>query len=126
MIMPDLEKMSLNVDREQALHMLMGTMERCYFQKNIWHADPAWRNVALVRNQTGKISKVVMIDLEPQHMIEKAEIPRWDFQKMWKEFKGALEANWAFFEVGEKMDSTCSDDVEMLDFTADGAAIASS
>ena len=71
--------------------MLEKTMKERFFDKGIWHGDPAWRNVALVRTEAGDISKVVMIDLEPQRMIEQGEVSKSkDFATMWKEFKEVL------------------------------------
>lgn len=43
-----------------------------------------------------------MIDLEPQHMIEKVEVSEWkDFATMWTEFKDALDHDWTNFEKAE-------------------------
>eukprot|EP00550_Attheya_septentrionalis_P006755 CAMPEP_0198295084 /NCGR_PEP_ID=MMETSP1449-20131203/25748_1 /TAXON_ID=420275 /ORGANISM="Attheya septentrionalis, Strain CCMP2084" /LENGTH=434 /DNA_ID=CAMNT_0043995269 /DNA_START=315 /DNA_END=1619 /DNA_ORIENTATION=+ len=101
-IMPDLEKMSVSVTREQVLPMLEETMRGRFFDKGIWHGDPAWRNVALVRTEAGDILKVAMIDLEPQRMIEKAEVSEWkEFVTMWAAFKGALDCDWTNFEMAE-------------------------
>ena len=98
-IMPDLEKMSVTVNREHVLRMLEETMRVRFFVKGIWHRDPAWRNIALVRTDAGDISKVAMIDLEPQRMIEKVEVSEWkEFVTLWTEFKEALDYDWEYFE----------------------------
>jgi Family of unknown function (DUF5898) len=101
MIMPDLEKMSAAssiIDRDEALTMLKTTMKERFYEQGLWHGDPAWRNVAIVRNakQGNKVSKVVMIDLEPGRMIEQTEHPNmWkDFSTMWEEFKRQLDHDW--------------------------------
>jgi hypothetical protein len=105
-IMPDLEKVSVSVTREQVLLMLEETMRERFFDKGIWHGDPAWRNVALVRSEGGDISKVVMIDLEPQRMIEEAEVSEWkEFVTMWAEFKVALDYDWKNFEMAKTTSS---------------------
>jgi hypothetical protein len=78
-----------------------------FYDQGIWHGDPSWRNVALVRNEQGDISKVCMIDLEPQRMIEKAEVSEWkDFMTMWTEFKDALEHDWEYFKMAETTGSS--------------------
>ena len=101
-IMPDLEKMSVTVNREHVLQMLEETMRVRFFVKGIWHGDPAWRNIALVRTDAGDISKVAMIDLEPQRMIEKVEVSEWkEFVTLWTEFKEALDYDWKNFEIAE-------------------------
>jgi hypothetical protein len=96
MIMPDLEKISATADRHIALRKLEKTMKERFFDRDLWHADPAWRNVALVRNKDNDdISKVVMIDLEPQHMLEKKS--NWKFTTMWDDFKQRLGRGWESF-----------------------------
>ena len=101
-IMPDLEKISLEVDRNIVIQRLKETMEERFFQLGLWHGDPAWRNVAVVRDKKGDISKVCMIDLEPEKMIEAVESSRWDdFDSMWAEFRKRLEDDWATYEAAE-------------------------
>jgi hypothetical protein len=106
-IMPDLEKVSVSVTREHnVLLMLKKTMRERFFDKGIWYGDPAWRDVALVRSESGDISKVVMIDLEPQRMIEETEVSEWkEFVTMWAEFKVALDYDWKNFEMAETTSS---------------------
>ena len=101
-IMPDLEKMSVQLEPEKVLPMLQQTMKERFYDKGIWHGDAAWRNVALVRNEKGDVSKVCMIDLEPQGMIEKVQTSLWkEFETMWAEFKGNLLNDWEQFKVAE-------------------------
>ena len=105
-IMPDLEKMSVTVNRHIVLPMLEQTMKKRFFERDLWHGDPSWRNVALVRNKEGELSKVCMIDLESARMIEKVEILKWnDFATMWTEFKQNLEQDWENFEKAVAIDS---------------------
>lgn len=102
-IMPDLEKMSVAIDPSSVWPMLKDTMKKRYFEQDLWHGDPAWRNVALVRDKAGNMSKVCMIDLEPARMVEKVEASKWkDFTSMWTEFKNRLEQDWENFKAGEK------------------------
>ena len=102
-IMPDLEKMSVQLDTEKLWHMLQQTMKKRFHDKGFWHGDAAWRNVALVRNANHDISKVCMIDLEPQGMIEQAETSKWgDFKTMWTDFKYALRNDWEQFKAAEQ------------------------
>ena len=105
MIMPDLEKMSVDVDRSVVMQLLEQTMRRRFFDRRIWHGDPAWRNVAIVRDRTGDISKVCMIDLEPQWMIEERETTKWkSFETMWEEFSVKLDRDWDNFVAAENTD----------------------
>lgn len=76
-LMPDLEKMSVEVDPKLALSMLKKTMKERFFDKNLWHGDPAWRNVCIVRDDDGNLTKVCMVDLEPERMIEREETSKW-------------------------------------------------
>ena len=93
-IMPDLEKLSVDVDRNTVKKLLERTMRERFYDRGIWHNDPSWRNVALVRNGTGGISKVCMIDLEPQRMIEEVETAKWkNFETMWNDFSRRLEGD---------------------------------
>ena len=102
-IMPDLEKMSVQLEPEKLLPMLQQTMKERFYDKGFWHGDAAWRNVALVRNANHDISKVCMIDLEPQGMIEQAETSKWgDFKTMWTDFKYALRNDWEQFKAAEQ------------------------
>lgn len=103
-VMPDLEKMSIAVHAEEVMGKLECTMQSRFYDKGIWHGDPAWRNVALVRDAHANITKVCMIDLEPERMMElSANDSAWkqDFSAMWKEFKTNLEHNWKDFVEGE-------------------------
>jgi len=101
-IMPDLEKMSVLVEPMCVLPMLRQTMKERFYDQGIWHGDAAWRNVALVRNEKGDVSKVCMIDLEPQGMIEKVQTSLWkEFETMWAEFKGILLNDWERFKAAE-------------------------
>lgn len=94
-LLPDLENMSVDVDRNAFMKLLEQTMLRRFFKRGIWHGDPSWRNVALVRNRAGDISKVCMIDLEPQRMIEEAETAKWkNFETMWNEYIVVLDRDW--------------------------------
>ena len=105
-VMPDLEKMSVDVDRSAVMQLLQQTMHRRFFKRRIWHGDPCWRNVALVRNRAGDISKVCMIDLEPQRMVEEKEATKWkDFETMWKEFSVQLDSDWEDFVAAENIDT---------------------
>lgn len=104
-IMPDLEKMSVQLGPKKVLPMLQQTMKERFYDKGIWHGDACWRNVALVRNAKGDISKVCMIDLEPQRMTDQAETSKWrDFAIMWADFKRALEHDWAYFKSAEQLE----------------------
>lgn len=97
-IMPYLEKMSVAIDRYSVGPMLKDTMKKRYFEQDLWHGDPAWRNVALVRDKAGNMSKVCMIDLEPARMVGMVEASKWkDFTTMWTEFKNRLEQDWDEF-----------------------------
>jgi hypothetical protein len=60
-IMPDSEKMTVEIEPSRILPMLKYNM----FMTRVFGTKIAWRNVALVRNKNGDISKVCMIDLEP-------------------------------------------------------------
>ena len=100
-VMPDLEKMSTTVDLRQVLKGLEHTMRSRFFNKGIWHCDPAWRNVALVRDTHGNITRVCMIDLEPQRMTEWVAGTRKNFTAMWNDFKHSLEQNWDAFVRAE-------------------------
>ena len=97
--MPDLEKMSRDVDPQEVLPRLKTTMKTSFFDFGLWHGDPAWRNVALVRNEAGALSKVCMIDLEPARMIENSEASEWHFMEMWGEFEQRLKQGWKDFEA---------------------------
>jgi predicted unusual protein kinase regulating ubiquinone biosynthesis (AarF/ABC1/UbiB family) len=101
MIMPDLEKMSVAVDdRCMVLRLLQNTMQQRFFEQGFWHGDPAWRNVALVRNKQGDVTKLVMIDLEPERMVEQSEKSKWqDFTTMWANFKEILNQDWESFST---------------------------
>lgn len=101
-VMPDLEKMAVDVERDEVMRLLEQTMLNKFFKQGIWHGDPAWRNVALVRSSSGKLSKVCMIDLEPQRMIEEVETEKWkDFETMWDEFSEVLDKDWNNFVAAE-------------------------
>ena len=105
-IMPDLEKMSIQLEPKKLLPMLQQTMKERFHDKGFWHGDAAWQNVALVRNANRDISKVCMIDLEPQGMIEQAETSKWrDFKIMWTNFKCALQNDWVQFKAAEQLAS---------------------
>lgn len=106
-VMPDLEKMSLAVDVNEALEKLERTMKSRFYDKGIWHGDPAWRNVALVRNSNGTITKVCMIDLEPNRMTELFGDQVWehDFSVMWEAFKNTLLEDYDAFCKGELLDT---------------------
>lgn len=102
-VMPDLEKMSVDVDRGVVMQLLGQTMRRRFFDRRIWHGDPSWRNVAIVRTRAGDISKVCMIDLEPQRMIEAEETTKWkSFETMWGEFSVELDRDWEDFVASEE------------------------
>lgn len=104
-VMPDLEKISVDVDRSAVMQLLKQTMRRRFFDRRIWHGDPSWRNVAVVRNRAGHISKVCMIDLEPQRMIEEEETTKWkSFETMWEEFSVELDRDWEDFVAAENTD----------------------
>jgi hypothetical protein len=49
----------------------------------------------LNKDNNDNIAEVVMIDLEPQHMIEKT--PEWKFTTMWGAFKQRLDGGWESF-----------------------------
>eukprot|EP00550_Attheya_septentrionalis_P006426 CAMPEP_0198282756 /NCGR_PEP_ID=MMETSP1449-20131203/2521_1 /TAXON_ID=420275 /ORGANISM="Attheya septentrionalis, Strain CCMP2084" /LENGTH=488 /DNA_ID=CAMNT_0043979147 /DNA_START=303 /DNA_END=1769 /DNA_ORIENTATION=- len=99
-IMPDLEKMSVAVNRDAVLSLLKKSMKTRFFDLGLWHGDPAWRNVALVRTgAAGVLSKVCMIDLEPARMKEKTEASVWDFDDMWTEFEITLREDWEDFKA---------------------------
>jgi tRNA A-37 threonylcarbamoyl transferase component Bud32 len=101
--MPDLEHMSVDLDRDDVLLKLKHTMKTRFHDNGLWHNDPAWRNVAVVRDKKGIISKVCMIDLEPEFMIE--NVPgssEWKgFDEMWTGFQAMLHADWEHFKVEE-------------------------
>ena len=101
-LMPDLEKIPVMEAEERlfVMNKLEETMKERFHRRGIWHDDPAWRNVALVRNQLGRITKVCMIDLEPARMIEKVESDKWgEFETMWGEFQKVLDADWDNFKA---------------------------
>ena len=103
-----MEKMSIAVDAEEVFEKLEHTMQSRFYDNGIWHGDPAWRNVALVRDANEKITKVCMIDLEPQRMMELSSddsARKQEFSAMWEEFKTNLENDWKDFVEGE-MSST--------------------
>lgn len=101
-IMPDLEKITLFVGRKIVIPKLKETMLERFFRRGIWHGDPAWRNVAIVRDKRGVVSKACMIDLEPEKMIENVETSKWgDFDRMWAKFETALEQDWETYEAAE-------------------------
>jgi hypothetical protein len=105
MIMPYLEKMSVAFnpnDVSEVYLKLEETMKEKFFALGLWHEDPAWRNVALVRDKKGKLSKVCMIDLEPERMRYSDKASLWDFEQMWNEFKTALEKDWEAFELEDE------------------------
>lgn len=102
-IMPDLEKMSVQLEPKKLLPMLQETMKVRFHDNGFWHGDAAWRNVALVRNENRDVSKVCMGDLEPKGMIERAETSKWrDFTSMWTDFEDALQNDWAQFKAAEQ------------------------
>ena len=106
LIMPDLEKMSLQVDRSFAIELLRTTMKVKFYDQGLWHGDPSWRNVAVVRDLGGNLTKVVMIDLEPRFMMEMdEEMSDWaDFETMWSGFQEKLEQDWGPFAADEASD----------------------
>lgn len=101
-IMPDLEKMSVYLDHGDVLLKLKHTMQTRFHDSGLWHNDPAWRNVAIVRDKKGIISKVCMIDLEPEFMIENLPGSEWKgFDDMWTDFEARLHADWEHFKAAE-------------------------
>ena len=54
------------MERPLALKLLGTTKKAKFRDEGLWHGDPGWRNVALVRNLERDITKVLMIDLEPR------------------------------------------------------------
>lgn len=56
-VMPDLQRMTVNDDRFVVATMLEHTMKTRFFAVGLWHKDPVWRNVALVRNINGDWQK---------------------------------------------------------------------
>mmetsp|Transcript_45184 Transcript_45184/g.51280 ORF Transcript_45184/g.51280 Transcript_45184/m.51280 type:complete len:251 (+) Transcript_45184:276-1028(+) len=105
-LMPDLETIavrSVDTDRIHVLQMLKNTLRESFFEKGLWHGDPAWRNVALVRNKENddEIVKVVMLDLEPQRMLEQSAWQEQDFVTLWTDFQRTLDHDWDTLERAE-------------------------
>eukprot|EP00978_Attheya_sp_CCMP212_P022747 scaffold68301_cov58-Attheya_sp.AAC.1 len=91
--------MSVAVNRDAVLLLLKDSMKTRFFDSGLWHGDPAWRNVALVRNGANVLSKVCMIDLEPARMKQITEASDWNFEDMWTEFESRLKGNWEDFKA---------------------------
>jgi hypothetical protein len=101
-IMPDLEKMSVDLDHNAVLDKLKHTMKTRFYDHGFWHIDPAWRNIVLVRDTKGIITKVCMIDIEPQFMMENCPgLPWRRFDEMWRDFEARLYADWDHFVAAE-------------------------
>lgn len=71
--MPDLERMTAKIDCSPVIELLDKSMKKNFYDRRLWHGDPAWPNIAVVRNSKGTIPKACMIDLEPQHVVEKKQ-----------------------------------------------------